>query len=108
MKYHQTLKGAMIARSKEWTTPKDIPLSFYGNELAGEAGEACNIIKKLERERLGMRTSYASKRELADELADVMICVHLIANHQGIDIDRAVKEKFNQTSERYGFETRLA
>jgi NTP pyrophosphatase (non-canonical NTP hydrolase) len=51
-----------------------LSLAYKGNELAGEAGEACNVIKKLERERLGMPGSRDTVAHLAEELADVIIC----------------------------------
>lgn len=103
----KTLREANIIRQKEWDTDNRISLSYRGNELAGEVGEACNLIKKLERERLGIRGSRTSVEELAEELADVVICVDLIAMEEGIDLDRAIREKFNATSKKYGLKTRL-
>lgn len=101
------LREANILRQKEWDTDDQISLSYRGNELAGEVGEACNIIKKLERERLGIRGSRSTKEELAEELADVIICADLIAMHEGIDLDEAIRNKFNKTSEKYGLKTRM-
>lgn len=94
-------------RQAEWDRDDRITLAYRGNELAGETGEACNIIKKLERERLGIRGSRATKEQLADELADVIICSSLIANATGIDLWDAVVAKFNKTSEANGLATRL-
>ncbi len=88
----ERLQTANITRQKEWDVNSDIDLSYRGNELAGEVGEACNIMKKLDRERLGIRGSRSNKNELADELADVVICSSLIANAVGIDL-----------AEEYGF-----
>jgi NTP pyrophosphatase (non-canonical NTP hydrolase) len=105
---HATLRGANLARQAEWDTEGQITLSYRGNELAGEVGEACNIIKKLERERMGIKGSRASLADLAEELADVIICADLIALQLGIDLDRAVAEKFNKTSEKVGLATRMA
>ncbi|MGN7099347.1 MazG-like family protein [Brevundimonas diminuta] len=108
MTTHTNLRAANIARQNEWDQDNQITASYRGNELAGEVGEACNIIKKLERERLGIRGSRATVDELADELADVLICADLIAMHYRIDLDAAVARKFNATSEKVGLETRLA
>ncbi len=104
---HPTLRAANIARQKEWDASNQISLSYRGNELAGEVGEACNVIKKLERERLGIAGSRDTKAHLAEELADVIICVDLIAAAEGIDMDAAVRSKFNATSEKVGLRTRL-
>lgn len=84
MKIMHDLHIANIARGKEWEGSNDkCGIDFWGVELAGEVGEACNIIKKLERERIGLRGSRATLHDLADELADVIICVDLIACHIG-------------------------
>src|SRR5262245_28521605 len=106
MSEHQTLRSANAARQKEWDKNNNISLSYRGNEMAGEVGEACNVIKKLERERLGIRGSRASVEQLAEELADVVICADLIAMAEGIDLDAAVARKFNKTSENVGLTTR--
>lgn len=80
------LQIANAIRQKEWDVNGDIDLFYRGNELAGEAGEACNVMKKLDRERLGIRGSRSTQAELAEELADVVICSSLIAMAVGIDL----------------------
>lgn len=101
------LREANEARQEEWDTNGSITIAYRGNELAGEVGEACNIIKKLERERMGIRGSRSTKEALAEELADVIICADLIAMHEGIDLKKAVAVKFNKTSEANGLIARL-
>lgn len=105
---HATLRSANAARQKEWDTNSQITLAYRGNELAGEVGEACNVIKKLERERMGIKGSRDTKEHLAEELADIVICTDLIAMDAGIDLDAAVADKFNATSEEVGLKTRLS
>jgi len=102
-----TLRAANRARQAEWDKDAAITPAYRGNELAGEVGEACNVIKKLERERLGIAGSRSDVEALAAELADVSICVDLIAMHYGIDMDVAVTRKFNATSAKVGLATRL-
>lgn len=106
-KIYTSLREANVARDKEWDKDSKITLSFRGNELAGEVGEACNVMKKLERERLGIGGTRATKEQLADELADAIICIDLIMMHEGIDFNEAVAKKFNETSQKYNLETRL-
>lgn len=122
------LHNANSIRQKEWDEKSQIDLSFRGNETAGEIGEAVeeilnllglssaliaaggrasNIIKKLERERMGIRGSRSSKENLAKELADVIICIDLIASNLKIDLAKAVREKFNESSEKMGLKTLL-
>lgn len=107
MTTHLTLRSANVARQDEWDQDGQITAAYRGNELAGEVGEACNVIKKLERERLGILGSRATVDELADELADVLICADLIAMHYSIDLEAAIARKFNATSEKVGLSTRL-
>jgi NTP pyrophosphatase (non-canonical NTP hydrolase) len=101
------LRQADEQRQKEWDPDNAITLEFRGNELAGEVGEACNVIKKLARERLGLRGNRATKQQLAEELADIIICADLIGMQAGIDLASAVREKFDATSAKYRLKTRL-
>lgn len=103
------LRSANITRDKEWNVGSEkLSLSWRGNELAGEVGELCNVLKKLERERIGIVGSRATPEQLAEELADVIICTDLIAMDMGLDLGSAVARKFNATSEKVGLQTRLA
>lgn len=102
------LREANSARQDEWENAKGkLSLSYFGNAIAGEVGEACNIIKKIERERLGLRGSRASLSDLAEELADVIIYMDLLAADCNIDLEEAIKNKFNKTSEKYNLGTRI-
>lgn len=103
----ETLRAANIARQAEWCADQVPDLSFRGNELGGECGEAQNVIKKLERERHGWTGSRATLDQLAQELADVVICVDLVAQQVGIDLWEAVVAKFNATSRARGLRTLL-
>lgn len=128
MKRHSSLREANAARQKEWDTGGKLSLSFKGNELAGELGEtieavldllgysaviasaggrASNIVKKLEREQLGIKGSRATNQDLANELADIIICADLLALYRDIDLQKAVVDKFNVVSEKMNLKTRM-
>lgn len=100
----KALRSANARRAAEWS-PGGVDLSFRGNELAGETGEACNVIKKLERERLGFAGSRDTREHLAEELADIIICCDLIAMDLFIDLEAAVARKFNATTRKVGLTT---
>lgn len=77
----------------------------WGNATAGECGEACNVAKKMLREKQGLlntdgltMTDY--KQKLADELADTVIYIDLWAASEGIDLEVAIRQKFNADSEK--------
>jgi len=103
----EELRTANSNRQDEWEAGTEFSLVYLGNAIAGECGEACNIIKKLERQRLGARGRTASNEELAQELADVIIYADLIARKIGVDLGEAVRTKFNLTSEEYGLGVKL-
>lgn len=106
----EALRAANVERQAAWCPdPNQQPdLGYRGNELAGETGEACNVIKKLERERHGWAGSRDTLEHLAEELADVVICADLCAITAGVDLASAVVAKFNATSAKVGLSQRLA
>lgn len=101
------LRRANLARQIEWDDGTFASLSYKGNELAGETGELCNILKKIERERRGMRGSRATVEQAAKEVGDVIICADLISAALGINLFEAVRDKFNHTSTKYGLKERM-
>lgn len=131
------LTRANLTRQVEWDEKSQIDISYRGNEMAGEVGEALeaaralvdigaalrvisalldmaiasgkasNVVKKLHREALGIVGKRASKADLAAELGDVIICASLTAGHQGIDLDEAVTRAFNAKTDQLNFRTRL-
>ena len=105
----RTLRLANKLRNREYTENNTIhiPLTFRATELAGEVGEACNIVKKLAREAMGMRGTRSSKAHLAEELADVLICLDLLAMDLDIDLAQATVDKFNRVSEERGLKTHI-
>lgn len=98
------LREASKKRQTLWDPEGKITPLYRSNELGGEVGEALNVVKKLERARMGIGGSTATVRDLADELADVIICVDLLAAEYGIDLDVAIRDKFNETSKKMGFD----
>lgn len=63
--------------------------------LTGEVGEAANIIKKIRR---GDYSLFNIKPQLADEFADIVIYLDLLAFRCGINLGAAVINKFNRSS----------
>lgn len=107
------LRSASVAREKEMTRglkSNPFSLSFRGNELAGETGEACNVIKKLDREKLGIVGSRDTVEHLREELADIIICVDLTLKDLGVDPEtfiQDIRNKFNKTSRQRNLRTML-
>ena len=75
----------------------DWSLAEWSNAMAGEAGEACNVTKKILR---GDHPFKHYKKDLAKEIADVVVYADLLAAAAGINLEKAVIQKFNEVSDR--------
>lgn len=109
----ERLRSVNVSRCERWH-PKGInswSLSDWAVAMVGEAGEACDVIKKLNRCRDGLAGNKVSeddlRSELPNEIADTLLYVDLLAAAAGIDLADAVARKFDEVSERNGFPERL-
>ncbi len=83
----------------------------WGCAIGGEAGELLNILKKIRREEQnlgGSRVPGDSKAAVAKEIADIVIYCDLLAARMGIDLQKAITEKFDETSQSVNYLPRLA
>lgn len=110
-----TLRGANKARLPEFKNSKGEPahekedgsdwsLAEWMNAVAGELGEAANIIKKIRR---GDITLEEARPLLAEEFADIVTYLDLTAMQAGVDLGQATMDKFNKVSERVGSSIRV-
>lgn len=85
-------------RIEDWT-PNDWMVA-----TTGELGEAANILKKLKRVEDDLpgntveETYEVLEQRLADELADTVIYLDLLAARCNINLGEAIISKFNRTS----------
>lgn len=76
---YNTLRAANVARNIEWTAGASIEdYTWRGCELAGEVGEVVELFDR------GDSAAWNRKVELAEELADVVICIDLSAMTLGL------------------------
>jgi NTP pyrophosphatase (non-canonical NTP hydrolase) len=114
------LSAANASRRDRWHQGGDPwTCSDWSNALAGEVGEACNLVKKVRRHETavdkiaGGQGSYNTPEmeelvpKIADEIADVILYADLLATHFGINVEDAVRAKFNRVSEAQDFPERL-
>lgn len=101
------LFDAVALRGLEWDSDLSRTPLFRAVELGGEAGEALNEVKKLERQRSGIAGSTSSVEKLSEELADVLITTFRLAAVYNIDLWGATVKKFNATSDRYSLQTKM-
>ncbi len=86
------------------------PLTYWTTALAGELGELCTMIKKMQRvERGGLDggSSYSAEditREmLKEEIGGIAIYLDLLASLLDISLEEAIVDTFNSKSEKHGF-----
>lgn len=86
------------------------PLTYWTTALAGEVGELCNMIKKMQRvERGGIDggSSYTakdiSKEMLKEEIGGIAIYLDLLASLLDISLEEAIIDTFNSKSAKYNF-----
>jgi NTP pyrophosphatase (non-canonical NTP hydrolase) len=82
-------KGETQHSGRDWS-PND-----WGIATGGELGEAMNVMKKVRR---GDMTLEEARPKLAQEFADVLIYLDMLANACGVDLGEAVMETFNAKS----------
>lgn len=75
----------------------------WSNAMAGEAGETCNLTKKLLRDG----PEAVNLEDLGDEIADVVIYADLLATRLGLRLEDCVRRKFNKVSGRVGSDIKL-
>lgn len=110
------LTDISVLRCKRWHGRKgvhDWTPTDWSNATAGEVGEVCNATKKLLRFDHKMRSQRDPKKRskiidmIAEEIADVICYIVLLAARLDIDVEAAVIKKFNKVSRREGFPERL-
>lgn len=100
----KSLRNISVQRCNEAFFPlkyKDGP--WYGNAMAGECGEACNVVKKIDRDGLTKERLV----DLAKELADIVIYADLLAARFDINLGDSICLKFNEVSDRVGSNIKL-
>lgn len=101
----QRLRKANPARCRDGFghAVTDMPILFWSTAVAGEVGEMCNIIKKVER-----GDKIDNWREMvAKEAADVVIYLDLLCTSLEIDLETSIINKFNEVSDRVGSKIKL-
>lgn len=101
------LRQANNTRQMEWPGNDKADVAFRAIEVAGEFGEVAEAVKKYLRHERGIKGSICAPEDVADEMADAVIALDLLAAEMGIDLSEAVARKFNRTSVKYGMQTRL-
>jgi NTP pyrophosphatase (non-canonical NTP hydrolase) len=96
------LRKKNLQRCEESFYPlNDWSLTDWATAVAGETGELCNLIKKIR------RGDKIETEAVADEIADVVIYLDLLAARLGLDLENCVKNKFNKVSDKISSSVKL-
>jgi len=85
--------------SKEWFPDVAESLTHHCLALAGEVGELCNVVKKVER---GSVDEVSARQMLRDETADVFIYLCNVAAVLGMDLEAEYDIKRSFNARRFG------
>jgi NTP pyrophosphatase (non-canonical NTP hydrolase) len=104
------LREANVARATEdFNTYQNAGLLYFTTALAGEVGELCNLVKKMERAKVGgpdightSKLKDITPEKLRDEIGGILIYLDLLASLLGVDCDAAIVETFNRVSREIG------
>jgi NTP pyrophosphatase (non-canonical NTP hydrolase) len=88
-------------RQKSYKMTEDWSLADWACAAAGEMGELCNKIKKLR------RGEDIPTKEIADEIADTITYLDLLADKLNISLPEAIRSKFNEVSDRVNSNVKL-
>lgn len=116
-----TVQTLTIGKFRRFNSDRALAILYQANALAGEAGEYANIAKKIVRDELlpldqqrvlddkAKDLGYlnlADKRtqQGAKELADIIFYAIMSAQCLGVDLTKALVDKFNEVSEDSEFE----
>jgi len=108
------LRHANTKRCEQVFHPiKDWSPTDWACAMAGEAGEVCNAVKKLRRVSDGTNTAKDPQtadecvKLIAKEIADTVIYLDLLAARLDINLETAVRQKFNEVSDRMKSDIKL-
>lgn len=86
------------------------PLTYWTTAVAGEVGELCNMIKKMQRVERGGTDSGSSykaaditREMLKEEIGGIAIYLDLLASLLDISLEEAIVDTFNEKSAKHGF-----
>jgi NTP pyrophosphatase (non-canonical NTP hydrolase) len=98
----EALREGNLLRQEYWGGSDNWTLADWSNAVAGEVGEACNVVKKLRRFDLGTTGNKHSAQfyrdQLQAEIGDVLIYLDLLANKAGLDLGACARHSFNAKS----------
>jgi len=106
----EDLRNANLTRLTEFghgTLEDGWNVAEWGNALAGETGELCNVLKKMIRQMPSDPPKDELRIEAMNEIADVAIYLDLLAAKLEIDLAVAIKEKFNAVTRKRNLKTYL-
>lgn len=106
-----SFRALNIARARDGFRCYDNqPLTYWTTALAGEVGELCNMIKKLQRVEKGgvdggssYKASDITREKMKEEIGGIAIYLDLLSSLLDIGLEEAIIDTFNAKSDELGF-----
>lgn len=98
-----------VERAKNgFKTYENVPITFWTTAIAGEVGELCNMVKKMERVKHGgidAGSSYTAAsitpHMIKEEIGGIFIYLDLLASLWGFSMEEAIVSTFNEKSQEH-------
>lgn len=108
-------RATNVRRAREdFKTYDNAGILYFTTSLAGEVGELCNLVKKLERHKIGgpdhghtTKVADITPEKLRDEIGGIFIYLDLLAALLDVDLEEAATETFNNVSVKIGSDYRV-
>ena len=114
----ETVSRVNLERASLWHPDgiEDWSPAEWGNAFAGEAGELCNVLKKILRHDHAIEQAVTDRtpadreallEHAAQEIGDSFLYLDLVCQRLGLDMYTCIRDTFNRVSEREGFPQQL-
>lgn len=111
----ETLAGINLSRALRWHKGglQEWSISDWAVATAGECGEMCNAVKKLNRvehamqQKAGPQDYETALNAVKMEIGDTAVYLDLLAQRLGLTLEDCIRDTFNRISQREGFPERL-
>lgn len=101
LKFSELRKANREVSRKAFRKSKDWKTSDWAMATVGELGELCNMLKKRSHGK------EIPQEDIEHEFADIQIYLDKWADHEGIDLAKVTRNKFNIVSDRAGVDVKL-
>lgn len=91
----------------DWSDDYRADVVFRALVVCASIGKVVEAVKKLLRSKRDIAGNGGNVERIAWQMVDAIVSIDSLSSKLDISLNQAIKDKFNHTSIKYGFETRL-